>query len=272
MSDFKIIEDALDRGIYDSDMKRNRWRIWTGLKEAKEALARLQQPDGAKYNISGKDDCDTVKEDWKTVPELVEIAKSTLTQPKVQDGDRVEALNKKLDELNNLLVEAHKKAVEAYGEHAAFHDNSCQAMREGIVRIRELRRDIKAALTQGAGVTAGWQLVPVNATEKMLDVGFDAVMTPNIKYPSQLAQAIYQAMLAAAPKADAGDGWRPIETAPRDGTPFRVRFTTTMRFLPYKKDARRQGYPAGRWQEAGEYGGWNNTRYEPDEWMPTGRL
>jgi len=59
--------------------------------------------------------------------------------------------------------------------------------------------------------------------------------------------------------------WLPIEQAPRDGTP--VAAYRTVRFMPYKPAARKQGYPEGRWQEFNGYG-WENCKDDPVEYMP----
>ncbi len=74
----------------------------------------------------------------------------------------------------------------------------------------------RAALsTPAQAVPKGFVLVPAEPTREMLDAGGDADCTPD-----KLLRAIYQAMLAAAPQQPAvqGGAWRPIETAPKDGT------------------------------------------------------
>jgi len=62
--------------------------------------------------------------------------------------------------------------------------------------------------------------------------------------------------------------WQDISTAPRDGTPFYATFEMPMRWKEYKPAARRQGYPAGRWQTMNGYGGWENTDLVPINWRP----
>ena len=48
---------------------------------------------------------------------------------------------------------------------------------------------------------------------------------------------------------------------PMDGTPFYALVRVPMRWLPYKPNSEqwKRGI-AGRWQEMGEYGGWENCR------------
>ena len=55
-------------------------------------------------------------------------------------------------------------------------------------------------------------------------------------------------------------GWWPIETAPKDGTVLEV--PHLVRYLPYKEQARKQGYGHGRWQEHNGFG-WQNINWEP---------
>lgn len=62
-------------------------------------------------------------------------------------------------------------------------------------------------------------------------------------------------------------GWRPIETAPKDGTRILgMPYANTMRYMPYKPTSEqfRHGLK-GRWQRANEYGGWENCP-EPEAW------
>lgn len=92
-----------------------------------------------------------------------EYIESDLVQPSS------EGVKTKLDELQTLLAETHEKAVEIYGGHAAFHDQSCQAMREGIVRIKEIR----AALSNS--VPEGMHLVPFKSGEAMRIAGVSAL-------------------------------------------------------------------------------------------------
>lgn len=59
--------------------------------------------------------------------------------------------------------------------------------------------------------------------------------------------------------------WRPIETAPKDGTPIAAQ--RTVRYLPYKPEGKRQMKADGRWQEHNGYG-WENCREDPEMWQP----
>lgn len=71
------------------------------------------------------------------------------------------------------------------------------------------------------------------------------------------------------------DGWcagrqsiiKPIDTAPRDGTPMFV--MKTVRYEPYKPDGVRQMGKSGRWQEWNGYG-WDNCKEDPEEWVDYG--
>jgi hypothetical protein len=83
--------------------------------------------------------------------------------------------------------------------------------------------------------------------------------------------------LAALPapspdKADAGDGWEPIATAPQAPGYIYVRetVTTAYRWLPYKKDGQRQMGKPGRWQKAvGDYGAFANAELPANAtWTP----
>jgi hypothetical protein len=65
--------------------------------------------------------------------------------------------------------------------------------------------------------------------------------------------------------------WQPIETAPKNGSVFYgVGYTQIpCRYKPYS--AYSQEYKngiKGRWQVADEYGGWNNTKEPPKNWIP----
>jgi len=65
----------------------------------------------------------------------------------------------------------------------------------------------------------GWVLVPIEPDEAMVVAGIAERHGQPVPEAWSLATAnIYRAMLAAAPPPPAGEGWRPIETAPRDGT------------------------------------------------------
>lgn len=59
--------------------------------------------------------------------------------------------------------------------------------------------------------------------------------------------------------------WRDISTAPKDGTPIITGHL--VRYLPYKKDGKRQMKKPGRWQEWNGYG-WSNIDWEPESWQP----
>lgn len=61
--------------------------------------------------------------------------------------------------------------------------------------------------------------------------------------------------------------WQPIETAPKDGTPFYARHQSPYRYQPYKPGAPqlRVG-KKGRWQSMNDYGGWENCEEPFGDW------
>ncbi len=68
-----------------------------------------------------------------------------------------------------------------------------------------------------SGAPAGWKLVPIEPTERMICAGIEA-------YQGKSEES-YAAMVAAAPAAPVAQAvpvageWMPIETAPKDGNP-----------------------------------------------------
>lgn len=102
---------------------------------------------------------------------------------------------------------------------------AAEAMREGIAQDNPLKA-ARDALTAALAVD-GVALVPVEPTEDMLDFGA-CYEDPDGLYKGHpifdegdISRDIYRAMLAAAPEgpAPALQGWQPIESAPKDGTP-----------------------------------------------------
>lgn len=82
-----------------------------------------------------------------------------------------------------------------------------------------------AALSQPSGDSgqlAGWQLVPVEPTTGM-------VCNAVGELTSEQARRVYKAMLAAAPPPPvaAPSGWRPIESAPKDGLSIILLYNST---------------------------------------------
>jgi hypothetical protein len=84
---------------------------------------------------------------------------------------------------------------------------------------KAVRAFVEALAKPGADVPEGWVLVPREPTEAMIEafaeahheLGFHAWANCSFVWPRMLATA------PPAP-ADDADGWRPIETAPKDGT------------------------------------------------------
>jgi hypothetical protein len=69
-------------------------------------------------------------------------------------------------------------------------------------------------MKSGGEVPDGWLLVPQTPTEEMIDAG-DRELDGDDPCPL----TIWRAMLAASPSPSVTQGgWRPIETAPKDGT------------------------------------------------------
>lgn len=64
--------------------------------------------------------------------------------------------------------------------------------------------------------------------------------------------------------------WKPMSDLsinPNETTYINVRTEWTYRWLPYKKDGRRQMKAQGRWQRATEYG-YENCSQPAGEWTP----
>lgn len=121
-----------------------------------------------------------------------------------------------------------------------------QSLPTGVVGSISLRRLIEQLRAAGE----------FKPTERITHVEIDEVGTIHFRVERcEVAEG-------AAPERP----WLPISGAPMDGTPFEVRHHTMMRFMPYRPSSEqaRRGQ-AGRWQEAGEYGGWRNTEYRPVE-------
>lgn len=78
-------------------------------------------------------------------------------------------------------------------------------------------------------VQDGFVMVPVVATKEMCKAAvifangnavYKNVAAGALEVEEQIYGEAYAAMIAAAPKAVVQDGWMPIETAPKDGTPI----------------------------------------------------
>ena len=65
---------------------------------------------------------------------------------------------------------------------------------------------------------------------------------------------------------DKVDNWNYGEP-PKDGSKFYGKYYSPYKWKPYKPQARKQGYPAGRWQCMNEYGGWENAKNPPSQWL-----
>lgn len=78
-------------------------------------------------------------------------------------------------------------------------------------QMHQYARDYAAALSQTAGVPEGWKLVPVEPTDAMMEAAMqredDEPLSSWGKIVPAPHEAIYCAMLAAAPSASGGDVW-----------------------------------------------------------------
>lgn len=83
----------------------------------------------------------------------------------------------------------------------------------------DLWRFWQAARSAAAtGMPTGWVAVPVEPTEAMLNAVHESAYVTRALAWREAETARYAALLAAAPKLPQGDGWLPIESAPRDGS------------------------------------------------------
>jgi len=81
---------------------------------------------------------------------------------------------------------------------------------------------LRAALLASPAVPDGYVLVPREPTEAMLSEGGDELCDSNAHSYPNLARAVYDAMLSAAPKPPT-QGWQPID----ENTPSAAHFLVT---------------------------------------------
>lgn len=113
----------------------------------------------------------------------------------------------------------------------------------GVSHRAAIRWSLQGAYATDARPAApaeGWKLLPIEPTEAMIEAGWNAIGE---------ADATYRAMIDAAPPtpnaSESERGWKPIDSAPRDGSIILIGFVPTGNL--YKEDRR---VFEGRWNAA----------------------
>ena len=139
-------------------------------------------------------------------------------------------------------------------------DTFRQTMRDYADAVEE-----REAISVQLGQTKARADALAEAAELVLNQGDDGGYTESAAIGLQEAINAYKEGRAAHP-----DGWRPIETAPRDGSHIVGRTSNTYRWKKYKPGAPAWAIAAGgRWQKANEHGGWDNCDPDFTEWRPS---
>lgn len=159
-----------------------------------------------------------------------------------------------------------------YREQQALLRDSRQSEFFGLYTLETLRDYARSCMAAAPNPQpmAGWQLVPVEPTDAMLEAAEQSDREYSLRNFGE-GQTVMQgpwdhwvAMIAAAPKGPVPDAWQPIETAPRDGT----------HFLGYRRGTVAEAYFVPRddcemWafgRQSGAYEHWPEVR--PTHWMP----
>ena len=126
-----------------------------------------------------------------------------------EDGDTISALRAENEQLRQALLTANDTLVKV-ARAGALHAQAAACLRETVIRWAaraEQAEDMLEAIGAGGGgskvarqdhpeqhlnmVPAGWKLVPVNPTTKMIDAA---------RSQSSFPAGVWRAMLAAAPQ------------------------------------------------------------------------
>jgi hypothetical protein len=130
--------------------------------------------------------------------------------------------------------------ADRYGYYPRTHTVLGTLTHPTAVESASLDAYLAGRASSAVAVPAGWALVPVEPTDAMLSVltgfHFRGSFDPQQK---ALREGVWKAMLAAtpAPPQAAGQGWMPIETAPKDGSSV----------LIYRPEASRQKVMEAYW-------------------------
>ena len=115
------------------------------------------------------------------------------------------------------------KQNDPYEQLLAYVEGYCGG-RDNPEFERMVRMEINNRLMLAPSITDGWKLVPIEPTVEAIKA-MRKIMGYVGGFPNLgiiRASKLYGAVIDTAPNSPANKGWRPIETAPKDGTQFDV--------------------------------------------------